>query len=134
MFDLQSRIYFHEVKTAVLRSQELHRPRSLVAHGLHKVCSMPEKCLPVLFTNHGRGRFLNDLLVASLDRTFSLTQTDTVTGSIRQKLDFDMPRGGDQFLDIALGMAERHQADSRQSIEGIFCLPLLHDLFDAFTA
>lgn len=60
----------------------------LLAHGL-------ARCL----IKKGRWRFLDDLLVAALDRALSLAKVKNIAVLIAQHLNFDMARLGDEFLD-----------------------------------
>src|SRR5699024_11316551 len=47
---------------------------------------------PCSFRNKWRWRFFDDLLIASLDRTFSFKEMDDISIAIREKLNFDMSR------------------------------------------
>ena len=53
----------------------------------------------------GRG-FLDQLLVAPLQRTFALEQMDQIAVAVAGDLDFDMPPALDQFFDDQPGIAE----------------------------
>ena len=78
MLDLQARIHFQEVELAVRREQELDRPGSDVADrlaGADGRVGQPGAQSPI---HRGRRRFLDDLLMAALDRAFALVQRDDV--------------------------------------------------------
>ena len=71
---------------------ERHR---LLAHGLARV----------RIEERGRG-FLDNLLVAALDRTFALIEPEAITVGVGQHLDLDMARLLDEFLDEDAVVAE----------------------------
>src|SRR5688572_26198884 len=77
----------------------MHGPgqlRRLLAHGL--TCPGIEQ---------RRGRLLDDLLIAPLDRTFALAQMDDIAVLVAQHLDFDVAWMVDVFLDEEPIIAER---------------------------
>src|SRR2546421_307936 len=72
MLDLQPRVHLEEVKALVLPGDELNGACAVVAHGL---CER-DRLLAHLLADRGveqrRWRFLDDFLVAALDRAFAL--------------------------------------------------------------
>jgi hypothetical protein len=53
--------------------------------------------LRVAASRKGRGRLLDDLLVAPLDRAFALAEIDRVAVAVGEHLDLDMARLGDEI-------------------------------------
>ena len=51
-------------------------------------------------------RFLDDFLIAPLDRAFALAEIDDVAVLVAEHLDFDVARIGDEFLDENAIVAE----------------------------
>ena len=58
------------------------------------------------FVEQRARRFLDDLLVAALDRAFALAQMDDMAVLVAQHLDLDVARIGDEFLDEDAVVAE----------------------------
>src|SRR5258708_32093962 len=92
MFDLETRIHLHEVKMGILVDKEFDRTGADITYGprcRHRDCSerSPQFC-----SQSRCWRFLNDLLVAALDRTISLKEMHAVAVSIGKHLDFNVPR------------------------------------------
>src|SRR5260221_9039045 len=92
MFDLETRIHLHEVKMGILVDKEFDLAGSDITYGprcRHRDCSEPS---PQFCSQSRCWRFLNDLLVAALDRTISLKEMHAVAVSIGKHLDFNVPR------------------------------------------
>src|SRR5260370_7039886 len=92
MFDLKTRIHLHEVKMPILIDEEFdstsaditYRPRCP-----HRGCSEQS---PQFCSQSRCWRFLNDLLLTSLDRTISLKEMPDVPLSIAKHLHSNLPR------------------------------------------
>src|SRR5437764_4450882 len=106
MFDLNSRIHFHEVELLAVVHKEFESSDvrvPCILDGLHD----PAADLVTQFWSHDhRGCFFNQLLMPSLDRTFALTQMDGIAVLISHDLKFDMTCSLDKLLDIAVGYAK----------------------------
>ena len=107
MLDLQSRVHFQKVKVPVLIDQELDRPRIDVAGGAGDAAGSVAETLSQIVVDERRRRFLDELLVSSLDRALALAQVDHVTVLVAEDLDLDVPRLGDVALQIDGAVAER---------------------------
>ena len=92
MFDLQARVHFHEVETAVGIEQELDRARADVTdRPRHRDRRLAHAFAQALVDGRG-GRFLDDLLVAPLYRAVALAQVDDVALTVGEHLDLDVAR------------------------------------------
>ena len=67
----------------------------------------------LLGVERGRGRFLQHLLVAALQRAVALAQMHDVAVAVGEDLDLDMARMGEVFLHIDGVVAERRLASLR---------------------
>ncbi len=107
VFDLEAGVHLQEVGTTPIVEQELHRPGRLVADG---ACE-PECRLRHLLANVGRhsrrGRLLEDLLVAALDRTVALAEVDALAVGIEEHLHLDVSRALHVPLEHQPVVAER---------------------------
>src|SRR5260221_9198640 len=108
MFDLETRIHLHEVKMGILVDKEFDRTGADITYGprcRHHDCSEPS---PQFCSQSRCWRFLNDLLVAALDRTISLKEMHAVAVSIGKHLDFNVPRirQGAFVMDIVVFAAD----------------------------
>ena len=107
MLDLQPGVHFHERERAVLPPEHLY--------GTSPYVPRCERCsdrklpysLPGVLADNRRGRLLDELLVASLDRALSLSKVDRASSGIRQHLDLDVACPLGISLDIDGGVAER---------------------------
>ena len=66
----------------------------------------------------GRGRFLDDFLVAALHRAVALEEMHDIAVPVAQHLELDVARPFDQALEIDLGLAEAalgHRAPERST-------------------
>src|ERR1700745_1783784 len=99
MFDLETSIHLHEIKMRILIDEEFDRTGADITYRprcRHRDCSERSS----QFCSQSRcGRFLNDLLVAALDRTISLREMHVVAVSISKHLDFNVPRIGQVLFD-----------------------------------
>ena len=107
MLDLQAGVHFEEVERAVLPGDELDRAGAVVVHGLGQRDGLLAHGLAGLLVEQRRRRFLDDLLVAALDRAFALAEIDDVAVLVAEHLDFDVARIDDEFLDEHAVVAER---------------------------
>ncbi len=114
MFDLDSCVHLEEVEVPVEIDDELDRAGRAVVDRLGQGDRLGAHRGPGLFVEEGRGRLLDDLLVAPLDRAFALAQIDRVAVGVGQHLDLDVARLLDELLDehavvgeARLGLAAR---------------------------
>ena len=106
MLDLKPGIHLKEVEAPVLPGDELDRSGAVVAHGLGQGDGLLAHLGPRGLIEQRARRFLDDLLVAALDRAFALAKIDDVAVLIAQDLDFDVARIGDELLDEHAVVAE----------------------------
>ena len=89
----------------------------------------------LLWRDDRRGRFLEDLLVAALQRAVALAEVDRVAVAVAEHLEFDVARVGEIFLHVDGVVAERRARFGRclahQAFELVF---VRHDLHAAAAA
>ena len=105
MLDLQSGVHLDEVELAVF-PQELDRARAAIAHVGHGLGADAAHAFPLARADHGRGGFLQHLLVAALQRAVAFPQMDRMTLAVAEHLEFDVARIAEIFLDIDGVVAE----------------------------
>ena len=105
MLHLQSRVHFHEIKPAIGFGNELHRAGTYVANRPGSRDSRFTHRFAALGCHAGRGRFLDDFLVAALHGAVALEQIHTLSMLVGKHLDLNMSRllqiAFDQHLVIA---------------------------------
>ena len=107
MLDLEARVQLDEGERAVRAEQELEGARVRVADraagalggGLHRVAQ--------LRVERGRGRLLDELLVAALDRALALAERQDAAVVVAEHLHLDVARGHDRLLEVEVAVAER---------------------------
>ena len=107
MFDLQARVHLQEVEALVLAGDEFDRAGGIVVHGFRQRDRLLAHLAAGGLVEQRRRRFLDDLLVAALDRTFALAEIDHVAMLVAQHLDFDVAGIDDEFFDEDAVVAER---------------------------
>eukprot|EP01022_Parablepharisma_sp_SALTPOND_P017912 TRINITY_DN290_c1_g3_i4.p2 TRINITY_DN290_c1_g3~~TRINITY_DN290_c1_g3_i4.p2 ORF type:complete len:1276 (+),score=518.94 TRINITY_DN290_c1_g3_i4:24104-27931(+) len=106
MLDLQARIHFHEIETAILAvtlavtvvGDEFHRARTLIAdraRGGHRRFAHGGAALGA---QAGGGGFFQHFLVTTLHRAIAFEQVDVMAVGIGEDLDLDMARAGQVFF------------------------------------
>ena len=111
VFDLQPRVHFHEPDAVGTQAftgvgDELDRAGADVIDRpgrLHRRCAQRRARA---FVHAGGGGFLDDLLVAALQRAIALEQVDDIAVAVAEHLHLDMARALDVFLDQDMGIAE----------------------------
>ena len=106
MFDLQPRIHFQEIEALVLAGDEFHGAGAVIADCFGERDRLLSHFLSCRLIEQRRWRFLDDFLVAALDRAFALPKMDHVAMLVAEYLDFDMARVDDEFLDEHAVVAE----------------------------
>ncbi len=111
MFDLKAGVHFDEperigAQPARAVGHELDCTRAAIADRLGRSdCGGTD--LRAQFRRHAGGRrFLNHLLVASLQRAIALAEVNGVAVPVGKDLDLDVPRRGNVFLDQDAACAE----------------------------
>ena len=99
VLDLKARIHFQEIEAAVLAGDELHGAGAVVTHGFGECDRLFAHFCPGLGVQQRARRFLDDFLVAALDRALALAEINDVAMLVAQDLNFDVARIGDEFLD-----------------------------------
>ena len=83
-------VHLHEVVVAVGVEQELDGARVHVLDGGRGLDRRPPHAAAQLLREDGRGRLLDELLVAALDRALALAQVHDVALAVRHDLDLDV--------------------------------------------
>ena len=105
MLDLQPRIDLQE-PVPVARDQELHRADAAVAQSLRQAHGVGQHLLAQPGRQRRGGGFLDQLLVAPLQRAFALEQVDDAALTVPGDLHLDVPATLDVGLDDQRGVAE----------------------------
>ena len=119
MLDLQPSVHLEEVEVAVAVDDELDRAGGVVAdragqgHGLLAHRSARR------LVQERRGRLLDHLLVAPLDRAFALAEMDEVALPVAQHLDLDVARLDHVLLDQDTIVAERGARLGPRALEAL---------------
>ena len=106
MLDLEPRIHLQEIEAPVLPGDELDGAGAVVADRLGERDRLLAHLGARLRVEQRARRFLDDLLVAALDRALALAEIDDVAVLVAQNLDFDVARIGDELLDEDAVVAE----------------------------
>src|SRR5207244_1072106 len=106
MLDLQSSVQLDEVVRAVRREDELERAGVEVPDRAARTRDVGLQRVACLVVEGGRRRLLDQLLVAPLDRALALAERQHAAVRVTQHLHFDVPRRGDQLLEIETAVAE----------------------------
>ena len=106
VFDLDAGVHFHEVEAAVVIDEELHGAGVFVANFLRKSDGGIAHFFAHRRVHQGRGAFLDDLLVATLDGAIAFAQMDDVPVGVGDDLKLDVVRVDDEFLDVNVGVSE----------------------------
>src|SRR4029079_12815819 len=87
VLDLHTRVHLHEVELAPRAViEELDRPEALVADVSARFDGRASHRSALCGRETGRRRFLDELLVATLDATLALAEMDDVAVSVRHDL------------------------------------------------
>ena len=107
MLDLNTRVHFDEVERAVIVHKEFDGAGVGVADFLQRLDDLAAEFRAALGIESGRGRLLDELLVAALDAAFALAQMHHVAVAIAEHLKFDVARTLDELFEVDVGNAER---------------------------
>ena len=107
MLDLQAGVHFEEIKASVLAGDKLDGAGRIVLDSLGEGDCLFAHLSARLGVDQRRGRFLDHLLIAALDRALALAEIDDVAVFVAQHLDLDMARIDNEFLYEHPVVAER---------------------------
>ena len=155
VLDLDAAVQLEEVEVAAV-DHEFGRPCAAVTDGAAERDRGVAHRLPELVVDRRRGRLLEHLLVASLDRAVALAERDDGAGGVGEQLDLDVARpldvalaedaivseggsrlparGGERLLELAGRANDSHAASAaarggldHERIADIIRLPVRHD-------
>ena len=113
VLDLEAGVHLHEVKGRVTLGidrveieDELHRASAFIADGMGGSGCGDTQDMAQAFRQAGGRGFLDDLLVAALQRTIAFEQVDDIAMAVGKDLHFDMARALDQLFEHDAGIAE----------------------------
>ena len=118
VLDLDPRVHLHEEVVALAREQSLDRPGRAIAGRAGCVDGDPADPLAQRVVDRRRGRLLDELLVAALDRAVALAEVDHVAVTVREDLHLDVARILDEPLDVDGRVGEVLLALPRRGLEG----------------
>ena len=100
MLHLETRVHFKEVEALIgARRHEFHGAGAVIVHGLGQGHGLFAHLLAGFRVEQRRWRFLDDFLIAALDRAFALNEVDTIAMLVAKHLDLDMARLKNELLD-----------------------------------
>ena len=106
MLDLQPGVHLEEVEVPVAVHEELHGPGVDVADGRGQPAGRLAHARAHGLVHERRRRFLDELLVAPLDRALALAEVDDGAVGIGEDLDLDVAWLGEVALDVDGAVAE----------------------------
>ena len=105
MFHLQAGVHFDEIESA-LGVEEFKSADARIAELARRARCEAADFVAVAGVERGRGGFLEDFLMAPLQRAVALSEVDRMTLIIRQGLDFNMARLIEIFFEVDGVIAE----------------------------
>src|SRR5204863_9642881 len=105
MLDLEAGVHLDEVEFPIL-PEELDRAGAAIAHVGHRLADDAAHPVALLRSDDRRGRFLQNLLVAALERAVALAQVDGIALAVAEHLELDVARVAEIFFDIDGVVAE----------------------------
>ena len=106
MLDLDAGVHFEEEEVALVVEQELEGAGVGVLHGARGVDDRAPQLAAHLLGDRHRRAFLEQLLMAALDRAFALAEVDHRAVVIAEHLELDVARVLDVLLDVDVADAE----------------------------
>jgi hypothetical protein len=103
---LETRVRLHVIELPLIVHQELERAGVGVLHGLGRVHHQAAHLAPHLLRQDGRRRFLDQLLVAPLDRALALAEVHHVAVMVADDLELDVAGVVEILLDVDVAVAE----------------------------
>ena len=107
MLDLDAGVHLQEIEAAVVVEQELDRARADIADRRGRLDGGRAHLRAKFGRHRRRRRFLDQLLMAALDRAVALAQMDDCPLLVAEHLDLDMARAEQRALDQETAVAER---------------------------
>ena len=112
VLDLQPRVRLDEVERRVVAGdvrvdEELERADVVVAQVAREPHRRIDDAIAQRWREAGRGRDLDQLLVAALQRAVALPQVRDGAGAVADDLHFDVAGARQQLLDVDIAVAER---------------------------
>ncbi len=98
MLDLQARVDLEEVELAILE-EELDGAGALISDRAGQPNRRVTDSCANIFVDRNRGRFLDELLMAALNRAFAFTECDDFAVAVAEDLHLDVTRSGEILLD-----------------------------------
>ena len=98
MFHLQAGVHLKEIEVLVLVDDKFNRTGGAVINSLRQRNSLFAHRLAGSFIQKRTWGFLDHFLMATLDRTFPLTQINHIAMFVAQHLNFNMARFFDKFF------------------------------------
>ena len=137
MLHLQSGVHLHEEELVgrVVGDEELDGSCTDVAHAARDLARCFADALPGCLIEQRRRRFFDDLLVATLQRTFAFTQVNDRAVAISQNLHLDVAGLLDEALEKERVIAERGTGHAPSRVESTGnSIGLAHDRHALATA
>ena len=106
VLDLDARVHLDEDVAAVLAEEELDGAGVDVADRAGERDGVGAHARARVGVEVGRGRDLDDLLVAALERAVALVEVDDLAGAVGEHLDLDVPRVDHGLLEVERRVAE----------------------------
>src|SRR5215218_9795300 len=109
MLHLNAGVHLHEVKRPVLVEQHLDRAGADVLDRLRTRHGGITHPLAQVRGHRGARRFLDQLLMTTLDGAVALSEVDHPTELVTEDLELDVPRPHQVLLDVDVAVAERRE-------------------------
>ena len=109
MLNLYTSIHLHEIEAAIFIEQKLESTRTRVTYFLTSFDGDRTHFFTLFRRNYGRRSFLQQFLVATLDRAFAFAEMNHIAVFVGQNLYLYVPRTLDITLDINGTIFKRHE-------------------------
>ena len=134
MLDLQTGVHLDEIELAIL-PEKLDCASAAVPHIGHGICANGAHPVALGGGQYRRGRFFQNFLMATLQRTIAFAKMHGLTFAVAEYLKLDMARVAEIFFEIDGSIAERRLGLRSRLLHLGFKLVFgIHDLHTAATA